>query len=269
MTAMKKKPLLRFAIVCVLMLSTSVIAQSVDAGHSGHGAGLGRPLPPGWVPAVDDRMINMFTSLQLAEFRTGDAPDSIAVDSEGWIGGDYQRFWWKAQGDGETEGTKPGEFEVQGLYSRLFAPFWDLQTGLRVDRQFSRLTRKTTGFFVIGLEGLAPYWFEVEPALFLSEKGKASFQFTGSYDQLITQRLVIQPRIDLNAALQDDRRRNVAAGFNDIELSLRLRYDIKRQFSPYIGVTWRRVLGATASLARGAGKDLSATSVAFGLRAWY
>ena len=266
---MSTKTFLPFAVASVLLVGSTILAPAADAGHSHHSAGLGKPLPAGWEPAVHDRMINAFTYFQKSEFRTGDAPDAAVLDAEGWIGGDYQRFWWKADGEQETKGAKAGEIELQGLYSRLFSPFWDFQTGVRVDRNYRGRTRDTTGYFVIGVEGLAPYWFEIEPALFLSEKGKASFRFTSSYDQLITQRWVIQPRIDLNAAFQDDPRRNVAAGFNDIELSVRLRYDIRRQFSPYVGVTWRRVLGNTADLVRRSGEQISTTAMVFGLRAWF
>ncbi len=250
-------------------LGSSVVALAAESGHSGHGNGLGKPLPPGWEPAVHDRPINTFAISQIAEFRTGEAPDAFALDTEGWIGGDYQRFWWKADGEQETTGAKPGEIELQGLYSRLFSPFWDFQTGLRIDRHYSGPSRRTTGYFVIGIEGLAPYWFEIEPALFVSEKGKVSTRFTATYDQLITQRWVIQPRIDLNAAFQDDTKRDVAAGFNDVEFGVRLRYDIRRRFSPYVGVTWRRVLGKTADLARRGGDDISTTAVVFGLRTWF
>ena len=191
------------------------------------------------------------------------------LDAEGWIGGDYQRFWWKADGEQETKGAKAGEIELQGLYSRLISPFWDFQTGVRVDRHYRGPGQRTTSYFVIGVEGLAPYWFEVEPALFISEKGKVSTRITASYDQLITQRWVIQPRVDLNAAFQDDTKRNLAAGINDIEFGVRLRYDIRRQFSPYVGVTWRRVLGGTAGLVRRSGEDISTTSLVLGLRTWF
>ena len=231
--------------------------------------GSDKPLPAGWEPAVHDASVNTFTFFQKAEFRTGDAADAAVIDAEGWIGGDYHRFWWKVDGEQETKGAKAGEIELQGLYSRLITPFWDFQSGIRVDRNYRGPVRRTTSFFVIGLEGLAPYWFELEPALFVSEKGKVSARFTASYDQLITQRWVIQPRIDLNAALQDDPRRNLAAGFNDVEFGVRLRYDIRRQFSPYVGVTWRRVLGATTGLVRRNGEDRSDTSIVFGLRAWF
>ena len=268
---MNTKTLVLVAVAFAMAFGTASPALAADSMSmpSTQTHGLGKPLPPGWEPAVHDAPVNTFTAFQIAEFGTGDAPDAFALDAEGWIGGDYQRFWWKADGAQETGGAKTGEIELQGLYSRLFSPFWDFQTGLRIDRHYSGPGRRTTGFFVIGVEGLAPYWFEVEPALFVSEKGKVSARFTATYDQLITQRWVIQPRIDLNAAFQDDTKRDVAAGFNDVELGLRLRYDIRRQFSPYVGVTWRHVLGKTADLARRGGEDISTTSVVFGLRTWF
>ncbi len=270
---MNTKIFLPLAVSFAFVLGSLSNTSAADSGHAGHSAGLGnglgKPLPSGWEPAVHDRMINSFTLFEKAEFRTGDETDAAVVDAQGWVGGDYQRLWWKVEGEQETKDAKTGEIEVQALYSRLFSPFWDFQTGVRVDRQYSGRTRDTTGYFVVGLEGLAPYWFEVEPTLFLSEKGKISFRFTSSYELLITQRLVLQPRIDVNAAFQDDNKRNVAAGFNDLEVGLRLRYDIRRQFSPYLGVTWRRLLGGTAGLARGAGNETSTTSVVFGLRTWF
>jgi len=261
--------------ICFLLstfaLGTSAIALAADSMSmpSMQTRGLGKPLPPGWEHAVHDAPVNTFTSFQKAEFRTGDQPDAAVIDAEGWIGGDFQRFWWKADGEQETKGAKAGEIELQGLYGRLMSPFWDFQTGVRVDRHYRGPGQRTTGYFVIGVEGLAPYWFEVEPALFVSEKGKVSARITASYDQLITQRWVIQPRVDLNAAFQDDTKRNLAAGLNDVEFGVRLRYDIKRQFSPYVGVTWRRVLGGTAGLVRRSGEDISTTSLVLGLRAWF
>lgn len=266
---MNMKTFASFGVALAFLFSSSVAALAAASDHSSHPSGVGKPLPPGWGPAVHDRAINTFTAFQKAEFRTGDSPDAAVVDAEGWIGGDYQRLWWKADGEQETKGTKAGEIELQALYSRLFSPFWDFQTGLRIDRQYSGRKRDTAGYFVVGLEGLAPYWFEVEPVLFVSEKGRVSARLTASYDQLITQRWVIQPRIDLNAAFQNEARRNLASGFNDIEVGLRLRYDIRRQFSPYVGVTWRRVLGNTADLVRRTGEDISTTSVVFGLRTWF
>ena len=138
-------------------LGSLAVSFAAGSGHSGHGNGLGKPLPPGWEPAMHDPMFRTFTLFEKTEFRTGDATDAAVFDAQGWIGGDYQRFWWKAEGEQETKGAKAGEFEAQALYSRLFSPFWDFQTGVRVDRQYSGRTRDTTAFFVVGLEGLARY----------------------------------------------------------------------------------------------------------------
>jgi len=266
---MNTKTLVQFTLAFALAFASSAVASAADPDHAAHASGLGKPLPPGWEPAVHDRTIHTMTLFEKAEFRTGEAADAAVFDAQGWIGGDYRRFWWKAEGEQETEDAKSGEVEVQALYSRLIGAFWDLQTGVRVDRQYRSPSRDTTAYFVVGLEGLAPYWFEVEPTLFVSEKGKASFELTTSYDQLITQRLVIQPRLDLSAALQDDTKKNLGAGFNDVELSLRLRYDFSRQFSPYVGVTWRRALGETAAIRRQAGEKVSEAAMVFGLRTWF
>ncbi len=268
---MNPRTLLFLAVAGAFVIATSptALAASSMSMPSTSTHGLGKPLPLGWEPAVHDGPINTLTLFEKSEFRTGDAPDAVVFDAQGWIGGDYRRFWWKAEGEQETKGAKAGEFEVQGLYSRLVSPFWDFQTGVRIDRQYRGRMHATTAYFVLGLEGLAQYWFEVEPVLFVSEKGKVSFRLTASYDQLITQRLVLQPRIDLNAAFQNDPKRNLAAGLNDVELGLRLRYDLSRQFSPYVGVAWRRVLGGTAGLARRSGEDISTTSIMFGLRIWF
>lgn len=266
---MNTKKLFFLLVAFALGTSTSALAADSMSMPSMQTHGLGKSLPPGWEPAVHDAPVNTFTAFQKAEFRTGDQPDAVAIDAEGWIGGDFQRFWWKADGEQETKGAKAGEIELQGLYSRLISPFWDFQTGVRVDRRYRGGGQRTTSYFVIGLEGLAPYWFEVEPALFVSEKGKISARITASYDQLITQRWVIQPRVDLNAGFQDDTKRSIAAGLNDVEFGVRLRYDIKRQFSPYVGVTWRRALGGTAGLVRRSGEDISTTSFVVGVRAWF
>ena len=265
---MAMKILGQYTFIFALAFSSSAVALLADSEHAGH-SGLGQPLPTGWEPPVHDNMINTFTLFQKAEFQTGGGPDAAVYDAEGWIGGDIQRFWWKAEGNQDFQGAKAGRVEAQALYSRLISPFWDFQTGLRVDREYGGPSPKTMHYFVVGLEGLAPYWFELEPTLFLSDKGRATFQLTTSYDQLITQRWVIQPRLDLNAAFQDDTKRNIAAGPNDIEASVRLRYDIRRNFSPYIGVTWRRELGKTANLLRRTGEDISTTSLVFGLRTWF
>lgn len=122
---------------------------------------------------------------------------------------------------------------------------------------------------MVGFTGLAPYWFEVEPALFVSENGDVSARLSATYDALLTQRLVLQPRLDVNVALQDVPKFGVGSGFNNVELGLRLRYEIKREFAPYVGVTWSRQLGATADLARGTGAKVDEVRLVAGVRLWW
>ena len=223
----------------------------------------------GWAPPVDDRMRFNYVSMDRLEFSTGDAPDALHLDAQGWYGGDRDKFWWKAEGTHQIQGASAGAGELQALYSRLVAPFWDFQAGLRYDRTWGPGPDHGRAFAVIGFTGLAPYWFEVEPALFVSENGDVSARLSATYDALLTQRLVIQPRLDVNVALQDVPKFGVGSGFNNLELGLRLRYEIKREFAPYVGVTWSRQLGATADLARGAGAKVDEVRFVAGVRLWW
>lgn len=122
---------------------------------------------------------------------------------------------------------------------------------------------------MFGLEGLAPYWFELAPALFVSEHGDISARLAATYDVLLTQRLILQPRLDLNAALQDAPKFGVGSGLNNVEAGLRLRYEIRREFAPYVGVTWIRQLGQTADLSRAAGSPVDDLRFVLGLRLWW
>jgi len=124
-------------------------------------------------------------------------------------------------------------------------------------------------FAVFGVEGLAPLWFEVDAASFVSTDGDVSFRLEAEYDLLLTQRLILQPRIETNLAIQDAHKWGVGEGMNDIDLGLRLRYEIRREFAPYIGVSWNRKIGETATLARDEGENLDAVSFVAGIRMWF
>lgn len=194
------------------------------------------------------------------EFSTGHGEDGYRWDGEAWIGGDINRLVLKTEGEGTQD---LHEAEVQALYSRAIGPYFDLQAGVRHDIEPS--PSRTYG--VLGLEGLAPYWFEIEAHAFLSDKGDLFGRVGASYDQLVTQRLVIQPHAELNVAAQDAP--GIAGGFTDTELGLRLRYEIRREFAPYVGVSYERKLGGTAELARAAGESAGGTRFVMGLRAWF
>ena len=200
----------------------------------------------------------------LAEYRVQRGGDAYRWDGEGWFGGDIDRLVVKSEGEGAIRGGVESA-EVQALYSRAIGPWFNLQAGLRQD--FSPGPART--YATVGFEGLAPYWFEAEGALFLSDKGDLFGRLEGYYDQRLTQRLVLQPRIELNFAAQDVPANGVGSGLSDAELGLRLRYEIKREFAPYIGVSWERKFGDSARFARAAGDSVGATSLVIGVRAWF
>jgi copper resistance protein B len=200
----------------------------------------------------------------VAEYRAGAGGDGYRWHGEFWIGGDLNRLVLKSEGEGSfAHGVENAE--IQALYARALDPYWNLQAGLRHD--FAPSPRRT--YAVLGVEGLAPYWIETEAALFLSDKGLLRARLTGSYDQRITSRLILQPRLEANFAFQDMRRERIGAGLSSLELGLRLRYEIAREFAPYVGLSWERKLGATADLARAAGEDTGGPSFVAGLRAWF
>ena len=200
----------------------------------------------------------------LAEYRVQKRADAYRWEGEGWFGGDINRFVVKTEGEGAFgEGVESGE--VQALYSRAIDPWFNLQTGVRHD--FKPGPSRT--YATIGFEGIAPYWFQVEGALFLSDRGDLLGRLEGYYDQRITQRLVVQPRAELNFAAQDVAANGIGSGLSDAELGLRLRYEIKHEFAPYVGVSWERKVGDSARFARAASDRVQVASLVVGIRAWF
>lgn len=198
------------------------------------------------------------------ESHHSEGSDEYAWDLQGWYGYDFNRLRWKTEGEGEF-GESPEDAEVQLLFSHLFAPYWEWQLGVRHDFEpGDGLT-----YAVAGVQGMAPYEFEIDAAVFLSEDGDALLRFEAEYDLLLTQRLILQPRLELNAALNDIPERAVASGLGSSELGLRLRYELRREIAPYIGISWSQRYGGTSDLARLAGGDSSTTSFVTGLRFWF
>lgn len=200
----------------------------------------------------------------LAEYRARRGRDGYHWDGEAFVGGDINRLWLKSEGEGAF-GERLGSAEVQALYSHAIGPYFNLQAGVRQD--FRRGPDRT--YATVGFEGLAPYMFEVDGALFLSTKGDLLGRLEGYYDQRITQRLILQPRVELNLAAQDVPENRIGAGLTGAELGLRLRYEITRRFAPYVGVTHEAKTGRTADFARADGEDPTTTSFVAGLRIWF
>lgn len=200
----------------------------------------------------------------LAEYQLRGGRDGYRWDGEGWFGGDTRRLVVKTEGEGRVHGGVE-DAEVQALYSRAIDPYFNLQGGVRQD--LGSGAKRT--YATIGVEGLAPYWFEVEGALFLSNKGDLLGRLEAYYDQRLTQRLMLQPRAELNFAAQDVAASRIGSGLSNAELGLRLRYEVSRQFAPYVGLSWDRKAGDTARFARADRESASTRSVALGVRTWF
>lgn len=196
------------------------------------------------------------------EYTNQNGVDGYRWDGEAWFGGDINRLVIKTEGEG---GDDIEDAEIQALYSRAWDHVTDLQIGIRQDIE----PNPSRTYLAVGFETLLPYWFEVEGALFVGERGQVLGRLDGSYDFQLTQRLVLQPRAEVNFAAKEDAAIGLGSGLSDAELGLRLRYEIQREFAPYIGVSWERKFGDTADYARADGERAESTSFVVGLRAWY
>ena len=181
-----------------------------------------------------------------------------------WYGGDINRLWIKSEGEGEFGGSIE-RAEVQALWSRAISPFFDLQAGVRYDLR----PDPERAHLVLGVQGLAPYWFEVDGAVFVSHRGDVTARLEGEYDQRITQRLILQPRVELDLSLQDVPEIGIGSGVSSAEAGLRLRYEIVPEFAPYVGFQYEREFGDTARFSRAAGEDVGGWRLVMGVRAWF
>ncbi|MCB2063588.1 MAG: copper resistance protein B [Novosphingobium sp.] len=198
-----------------------------------------------------------------AEYRARHGKDGYLWDVQGYYGGDLDKFWFKSEGEGSF-GEKPEAAEVQGLWSHAIGPWWDLQAGIRQD-----LTGPNRTHAVIGVQGLAPYLFEVDATAFLSTTGDFTARIEAELDQRITQRLILQPRVELNLSAQDIPELGIGAGLDTAEVGLRLRYEFAREFAPYVGIEQEWKLGGSADYARVLGEGTSATNFVIGVRFWF
>ena len=251
-----------------LLLRTCVIAPLLATAFGAAGQEAPQrpfPLPPAeWPATINDTPTLAFFLADRLEYRWQEGTDALLWDAQGWIGGDWNKFWFKTEGEDPADGAVE-EAEVQALYARLISPFWYLQTGVRYDFE----PAPSRAFAVLGVQGLGLYWFEVDAAAFVSDDGDLSARFEAEYDLLFTQRLVLQPRFETNLAFQDVPELGIGQGFNDVQLGLRLRYEIRREFAPYAGIAWVRKVGETADRARTAGEDVDSLAVVAGLRLWF
>ncbi|MEO7191817.1 MAG: copper resistance protein B [Vicinamibacterales bacterium] len=212
---------------------------------------------------VGDRALHSYVLLDRLEWQAGAGPNSVTWDNMGWIGGDLHRIWFRTEGERTAGRLDSGQ--VRGLYGRAVARWWDVVAGIRYD------VRPGPGqaWVAVGLQGLAPGWFDVEATAFIGARGRTQARLEAETDVLLTNRLMLQPRIDVEIAGKSDPEHGVGAGLSSLEAGLRLRYELRREVAPYVGVTWVRPFFGTAAIARSRENTGSGAKLAVGLRLWF
>jgi copper resistance protein B len=208
----------------------------------------------------------LFVLFDQLEYSSTGEGRPLNVEALAWYGGAYNRVWARAQSEQATA-QRVGEAEAQVLYGRLVDPYWDAVIGVRVDTHWGDEHRDRAQL-VLGLIGLAPYRFELEPTLYVSPRGEISGRFEAAYQFLLTQRLIAEPEVEVNAALQAVPRFGISRGINDYEMGVRFRYEFRREIAPYVGLSRSRRVGGSTNLTRAYGDPASENRVVVGLRLW-
>ncbi|HEX4024891.1 MAG TPA: copper resistance protein B [Steroidobacteraceae bacterium] len=222
-----------------------------------------QPTQAGWPQPVHNDPLLGYAVVNQNELRTGDGSSTYRWDAEGWYGDNLNSAWVKTEGNLDTGTSALDEAEAQLLYSRAVSTFFDLQAGVRED--FAPGPARSWG--AVGIEGLAPLYWNIGAFAFVSDSEHLGARLEGYYDLLLTQRLILQPQFELNVYSRNDPRREIGAGFSDLDTGLRLRYEIRRELAPYIGVTYENRYGHTAALTRGQGAPIEQVRLALGIRA--
>lgn len=206
----------------------------------------------------------MLTKIMLDQFEYDLKSNNTASwDAQAWSGYDLNKFWLKTEG--EYIGSNVQEAELQALYSRAILPYWDVQLGFRKDIKPS----PSREWAVIGIQGLAPYFFDLDVTFFIDKEGGTAFRLNGEYEILITQRLILTPEIEINLYGKNDPEKGIGSGLADLSTELRLAYRITREFSPYIGINWIKKMGDTADYATEEGEEVRETQFVIGIKAWF
>jgi copper resistance protein B len=211
---------------------------------------------------VHDDVVHYYVLFDQLEWRGGSG-GGVSWDNKGWIGRDIDRLWFRTEGASEDGRLEEGEAHL--LYGRAFSRWWEVVAGVRQD--FRPGPAQTWAAF--GVQGLAPYWFEVEATAYVGGGGRTHFRLEAEYELLLTNRLILQPLAEADIYGKADPERGLGAGLSSIDMGLRLRYEFRRELAPYIGFTWERKFFGTADRARAAGYDVGGPALALGLRVWF
>jgi copper resistance protein B len=213
--------------------------------------------------AMDDQAPIGKVMLDRLDWRDTQGGSSLEWDGAAWYGSDYNKLWFKAEG--ERRGGTIEDARNELLWDHIFSRWWSVQSGLRQD--LGEGPSRT--WAAVGVQGLAPYFFETEATVYVGEGGRTAARLASEYDLLLTQRLILQPEAELNLYGKDDPQRRIGSGLSDVQIGLRLRYEFRREFAPYVGLVWSRRFGKSADLAREAGGDPNDLQLLAGLRIWF
>lgn len=262
-----------FAQTAPLLLPSSkarlLPVSSTDGNSTGQKLAPDLSPPKNWPSPVEDKRPHFFLRSDVLEYRPTPKDSDFRWDIQGWYGGDYNRIWLKSEGEQNTAFKAGYDIDAQLLYGRFIKKYYDFQIGVRGETQTFRGENVTRAHAVIGFQGLVPYNYEIESALFISQDGDVSARFLGSKDLLFTQRLILQARFETHAAIQKVERFTTGSGLNNIEFGLRLRYEIRREIAPYVGVSIDKSFFETADLVRQEGGNPSQIRFVVGSRLWF
>lgn len=251
--------LFAFGVAPALAQDTSATPDARDPHAYSDGFGFGA-IPR---PRMADEHSRGGLLVERLERAFADEGNTTAYDLRAWYGRDYDRAVLKAEG--EASGGKLQDARTELIWGHAIATFWDAQLGLRYDSG----TGPNRGWLAFGVQGLAPYWFDVEATAYAGDQGRSALRLAGRYELLLTQQLVLEPRVEANAYGKSDPERELGSGLADLTAGLRLRYEIRREFAPYVGLERAEKFGSTADIARASGTPTGATRVIAGLRLWF
>ncbi|MEJ2060677.1 MAG: copper resistance protein B [Gammaproteobacteria bacterium] len=218
-----------------------------------------------WPLPIHDNVILSKFMLDRLEARDTEAGTVTYWEGQAWIGSDINKLWLKTEGDvldGKTE-----EADLEAYYSRAIAAFWDLQIGARHD--FKTGDKPARDWAGVGFKGLAPYRFDVDATAYVGDEERTAARLKAEYELFLTQRWVLMPEVEANFYGKPDPERGLGTGLSSLDLGLRLRYEIRREFSPYVGVVWTGTYGGTAEYARQANESVQDTQYVVGIRSWW
>jgi copper resistance protein B len=248
-------------IVCAVNLLLVFVGDARSQSDQSNSQSPAAQMPP---PVMDSPILWHFWFDQL-EGRTNGPDNEFRWDGEGWAGTDMNKLWLKSEGFVENGRASDGDTEALYGHPVPLLKYFDAQAGVRYDLDSG--PGRTWG--AIGIEGLAPYFFEFAPTFYFSDRERFAGRVEGSYDILITNRLVVQPQFELNFYSARDPSRGTGPGLSSIDTGLRIRYEISRKIAPYIGFAYSGAFGETATFTRDEGGIVNDPRFIFGVRVWY